>query len=366
MLALIVLCSIFTVISLPIIIYWAIVFLRRIYSSRKYARGAARHLTNDESSYLCQQICYHYRTEIGKYSFMFAITIIELIGGVSYYIKLLLEEYNPIIYKNQMLQLDECANWNYSILMNIPFDESGNPLLLALDVIGHVADLCVAGLGVCLMSYLFGKIKHIDASIINIKRFILILSSISVLIVLFSLSAFLRNLSKLFFTIALSIYYIMFLSEVKRFKRALLQLAFERLAQHGSHAEEMRQYRYFCYSMNCVCVGFFLITAVVHMELIQHFIVSGLFFGDCYFPFYFFSEYETLLPLSENDISRIVRIIGYIKSFGNAIACMGIAFWAFPLIFVTIIIWINIVWKKIRGHSTVQFRYPVSSNSLEY
>ena len=44
--------------------------------------GAARHLVDKESAYLCQQICYHFQTEIMKYLFLFAIDIVEVSGAL--------------------------------------------------------------------------------------------------------------------------------------------------------------------------------------------------------------------------------------------------------------------------------------------
>ena len=92
MLALVILTSILFVVSLPIFVYWGIIFLLRMYNSRKYMRGAARHLTDEESAYLCKQIHYHYQTEIIKYLFLLAITVVEITGGVSYYLKVFIRK----------------------------------------------------------------------------------------------------------------------------------------------------------------------------------------------------------------------------------------------------------------------------------
>ena len=362
MLVLVVLTSIIIVISVPIFVYWTVVFLIRVHNSRKYLRSAARHLTDEESAYLCQQICYHYRTEIGKYLFLFAINIVELTGALSYYIKFVLENSTLTTHWHiSSLVPEECTDWNNSLVEDIPFDEFGNPLFMTLEAIGNVADIFVVGLGVCLMNYLIGRIKHCHTNIMNIKRFILILSIISVLILLSSISIFISNLYKAFSLTALTIYYIMFLLEVRRFKQALIQIAIERLAQHGSNAIEMRQYRFFSYTMNSICFGFLLITFAVHIGFILHLIVSGLFFGNCYFPFNFFSEYEAILSLTENTFSNTVRILGYVSTVNQTIACIGVLFWIFPLIFVTILLFVRFVLRKIRGNSTHQFRYHMGS-----
>ena len=121
---------------------------------------------------------------------------------------------------------------------------SDTQMFVVLGAIGSVADMFAVGLGICMMNYLIGRMKHRDESIMNIKRFILILSAISVLIILLSFFVFYVNLTEILFHITLVVYYIMFLLEVKKFKQALIQIAIERLAQHGSNGIEMRQYRY--------------------------------------------------------------------------------------------------------------------------
>ena len=363
MFALVALGSIYFVISFPIFVYWAIIFLIRIYNSRKYVRSATRFLRDEDSAYLCEQICYHYRTEMRKYIFLLVITIVEITGGISYYIEFLSETYYPKIQGNMGIhvQLEECVNWNYSMLMNIPSDEFGDPSLMALEAIGNVADIFVVGLGVCLMNYLIGRMKHRDTKVMNIKRFILILSAISVLVVLFSFFIFISNLNRAIFLTSLTAIYIMFLLEVKKFKQALIEIAIERLAQHGSNETEMRQYKYFSYSINCICFGFFLITFSAHLASIKHIIISGLFFGDCYFPFNFFSGYESIIFLSQSQIKNIIAIKGYTSTIIKLIASFGVLFWMLPITTVTVCILVRFVWMKIRGVSTVQFRYKVSS-----
>ena len=44
--------------------YWVMIFMRRIHCSRKYKKGAARCITDEESEFVNEQICYHYETEI--------------------------------------------------------------------------------------------------------------------------------------------------------------------------------------------------------------------------------------------------------------------------------------------------------------
>ena len=56
--------STFLYIYLILSIYWVIVFINRIISFRKYKKGAARSITDEESGYLNNQFCYQ-NMEIG-------------------------------------------------------------------------------------------------------------------------------------------------------------------------------------------------------------------------------------------------------------------------------------------------------------
>ena len=196
----------------------------------------------------------------------------------------------------------------------------------------NVSDMFVVGLGGCLISYLIGRMKNNETKITNNRRFILILSILSVLIILLSLFPFFINLTRVIFISVLTRNFIVFVRYVKKFKRALFQAAIERLAQYGSNVREMRQYKYFSYSMNCICIGFFLILTNLYIVAIICFIVCGLFFGNCYFPFYFFSEYEAVLSINDQDVTNIVRILEYISIIGGLIGMYGRSLLAVPIV----------------------------------
>ena len=366
MLTLVVL-TLMLLVVLPIFIYWMIIFLIRINNSRKYVRGASRHLTDEDAGYLCAQVYYHYQTEITKYILLFAMAMAELTGSISYYIDFLLENYDQTVKANVCPEMQlQCDFGNDSLVPVFYICEFSKQRLMIVEVIGDVSDMFVAGLGLCLMNYLIGRMKHSETSIMSIKRFVLILTAVGIITILLSFYSFLNFLYKAIFVTALTILYIMFLLEVKKFKQALLQIAIERIAQHGAKTKiEMRQYRYFSYSMNCICIGLFLITLAVIIQFIMYFFIHGLFFADCYFPFNFFSGYVELLSFSEKTMAKLSRILYYIGAIKMTISCIGILFWVFPLVLITVFIWINIIWRKMRGVSTVQFRYQVSSFNSE-
>ena len=82
---LVVFSSIICIIFIPIFIYWAIVFLKRIYLSRRYMRAVVRIVSDEDSAHFTDQLLYHYQTERGKYVLLVAILIMEVTGLLSYY-----------------------------------------------------------------------------------------------------------------------------------------------------------------------------------------------------------------------------------------------------------------------------------------
>ena len=71
--------------------YWAMIFLKRIYHSGKYMRAAFRNVSDESSAYFTSQLLYHYHTEIRKYVLLVAILIMEITASVSFYSHLLIE-----------------------------------------------------------------------------------------------------------------------------------------------------------------------------------------------------------------------------------------------------------------------------------
>ena len=334
-------------------------------------KGAARNYSDEDSIYLCKQIQYHYKTEIGKYLLLLGINFVEVSGAVFYYLQLIFQYFistytSVLVERNTSshIPMEQCAVINNSMLIKYQIGTSAIPLLTTLRALGNVADMFVVGLGVCLMNYLIGRMKNCHTMIMDIRRFILILSVISMFIILTSYFTFFIILSKVVFLPALTVYYVKFLIYVKRFKQALLQIAIERLAQHGSNEMEMKQYLYFSYSMNTICIGFFLITTSAYIGNIVRVFSCAVLFGNCYFPFNLlhFTGYMTMPTNKEIDVPMIVKILLYIDKSTEAVACTGIILFISPFICITLYTWIIIVYRKIRGKSAVQFRYPVSSH----
>ncbi|KAI6646978.1 hypothetical protein LOD99_8977 [Oopsacas minuta] len=333
-------------------------------------KSAARNISDDESGYICEQYYYHYQTEIRKYIFLLMINFMELFGAVSYYTQMVLQTYKydskQIANSSIEVHVVNCANVNSTVLRDNQIRSSAIPSVTIFRAFGNVADMFVAGLGVCLMSYLITRMKN--GSIpnnIKITRFIIILLVTSIVIILTSYFTFYIILSGVIFLPVLTINLLLFIKYVNKFKEALLQIAFERLSQHGSNKIEMKQYRYFTYNMYCICIGFSLITISAYSANIPRFILSGVFFGHCYFPFNLVFPSKMKLPFSDQFMNYIDLIVTYIPSIEHITAFCGVVILISPFLFITFYTWIVILYLKTRRKSDLQFRYHVNSNNEE-
>ena len=354
-------CTTTLCVLMTISIYWLIVFVRRIISFRKYKRGAARSITDEESGYLNNQFCYHYETEIWKYVYLLAINILENLTGFTMYFAYIIPTHlASTLITNGTFSVGDCFNINGTVGNNHNIVN----MCMALKFvhgIGRSAELLMFLTIICLMDYLIVRIKKIDSFQSNSNsRF---LQSITALICSFiiisNLIAALHILSLITFSIAIVIYFYIFVKTSKNFKRALLQRAIERLAQHGSNQQEMRQYKYFQCTINLIgCAFLFVIIGeiILYIPAVSIGILTN---QEYYLPFNLFpqihfSPYFTfgILPW----ILRYVIIIGRILNF------FGISLELLPYILVTLRIWILQLYKLIR--SSPKFKYSTESCSL--
>ena len=365
---LIVISTALIVLFIIVSIYWTVVFARKIHLSMKYMKGVARNMSNEESKYECEQFYYHYQTEIRKFTLLQMINFVEFFGAASYYLQLVLQDYKfdpeSVANSSVKIYIEGCANVNNSFLTENQLKASAIPVLTTSRAFGNVADMFVAALGICLMSFLLKRMKrecYLPVNI-NIKKFLAVLLIISFVVILTSYFTFYIILSKIIFIPVLIINLIVFLSFVKKFKQALLQIALERLIQHKSNDLEMKQYRYFSYTMFCICFGFSLITLAATIGNIQRFILTAVFYGQCYFPFNLIFSSKVSLPFTEQDMNIIAQVNQYCNITSHVISCVGLATVIFPYLFITVATWINILYKKFTRKSVVQFRYFVYSN----
>ena len=163
--------------------YWFIVFNRKIYLARRYKRTAWRNITEDNTDYIGVQYYHHYQTEICKYIMLLLINVSEVFVGISYYIQTMVEDLDFVLEEKSMLkeELENCTSLNNSMLIDFQYKETF--LLLSMfRSFGNAVYLFIPALGICLMNYLIWRMKNMNSKIMNIKRFIFILSMTSLFI----------------------------------------------------------------------------------------------------------------------------------------------------------------------------------------
>ena len=353
-----ILCTTILCVLITISIYWVIVFIRRIINYRKYKRGAARCITDEESAYLNKQFCYHYDTEIWKYVYLLAINILENLTGITMYLNYIIPTHIASTIKtNGTFNVGDCFsgtvgnNRNIVIMCNV---------LKFFHGVGKSVELLMFLTIVCLMNYLIIRIKKIDSFKSNSNsRFLLWITTLICSFILISNSiTTLHILSLITFSIAIVVYFCIFVKVARSFKRALLERAIERLAQHGSNQQEMRQYTYFNCTINFIGCAFLL---VIIGEIILYIpaISIGLTNQVSYLPFNLFPQINFSQQFTSSILPWILRfviIIGRIANF------FGIILELLPYILITLRIWILQIYKLVRG--TPKFKYSTESCTL--
>ena len=356
----IIIASVITFFFLIVNVFWSLVFTRKIYLIAKYRKTALRNITEDSSDHVAYQFYNHYTTDIRKYSLLLLINIIEAFLNIFYYMQILSQSID-IFLKDTTLRkgLENCSILNDSMLIDFQYKETFQ-LLSIVRSFGQAVDLCVPGLGICLMNFLIWRMKNMDRRIMNMKGFIFILSVICLFIVLTSHFPAFYILTKIVFLSAVAPYSILFLIHVRRFKRALLQTAMERLVQHGSNASEMKQYRFSSCTMNCISSGMCLIVFAFYFGVISRFMITFIFFSRCHFPLNLFRQ-NSFATFKRESAMNIFMAFYSTDSISSFLAYIGVLLLVSPLILFTIFFWITYAYKKTRGKSSMQFRFRNST-----
>ena len=236
-------------------IYWFVNFVMKIAKARKCKKATERRIIYDKTDYVSEQYNYHYQTEICKYSLLLVINLAEISAAVISYIHSILEKYILTIYTSSIYkdQSERCTSVNSSVILNFQFVESSFVPLAVLRAIGEFVEMMVLVLLISLMSYLISRMKK--SPLMSMRRYICVICMIGVANMITSYYTFLMPLGKFGYMVAITYNYILLLIYVKTFKQSLLQTAMERLVQYGDNRIEMKQFKYFCYSINCICVG---------------------------------------------------------------------------------------------------------------
>ena len=361
----IILNFIITCIHLPLSAYWAVVFMKRIHCSSKYKKGATRCITDEESLFVNEQICVHYETEIWKYVYLLGISLFEILTGLLYFITNVISRYiiNSREFNGSSLlfPLSKC-NINATVNDNIT-TSSVFSLYHFLHGIGRSTELFWVVLSMCLMNYLIVRLKKIKLHHNTRKSFYLMLITIWLcLFILFSnLIQTLRFLSSITCIIVTTAYACMFVRTCDSLKRALLQRALERLIQYGSNNIEMKEYRYFKYTINLICCLTLSVYTGQILIYIPHYIVGVVVNQMCYFPINLFPRFY-YIEQSKEFIDVMSKVSHYTNVLGTVLCYIGLSLVTGPFILITINIWITHILKFIR--STPKIRYTTLHSSL--
>ena len=355
---LIILNSVFFLIFLIFNGYWGFIFARRINCFRKYKRGVGRCLSGD-SGYLNKQYYYHYETEIWKNTLLLLITFSETIACIFTFTSETIHHYLTYhTVSNNTLELlfTECISHNNPVLNQINILYTEIPYLNGLSSIARSADLFVFAFSTCLMNYLIIRIKKIKQpyDTLNSPLFLIISTLLSTVIILTGFIRYTTVISFVLFFVSVITYICIFVHTSKRFKYALLQRALERLTQHGSNKEEMKQYRYCMHTINIITFGYlFIISAEIILDFKQ-LVISALFYGNCYFPFDFFPSLNLVIE-TVGTFETFFEVVKYIELIGITISHIGMVVFFFPMLFITILIWIRHIRRYIHGKEIIKY-----------
>ena len=355
----VILNSIFFIIFLIFSGYWAFIFIKRIYCCRKYKIGVTRCLS-DESGYLNKQYYYHYETEIWKNVLLLLMTFSEIVGSsflfasntTQHYLK-----YRQLGNDTLELPLSNCISYKKPELNQIDIMYAYIPYLNGMTAITRSAEIFLVAFGICLMNYLIIRIKKIRNSYntLNYRIFLTVTTLLNAVIILTGFIQYTVIVSNIILFFIFSIVYLcIFIRTAKRFKRALLQRALERLIQHGSNKEEIKQYTYCKHTINIMSCGYlFIILSQTFLDT-PELLVSALFYGNCYFPFNLFPSLNYVIQ-TEEAIETFAKVIQYTRFIGCALCLTTIVVTLFPFVFITICIWIKHIHKCFHGNKKIKY-----------
>ena len=345
-----------------------IVFSYRISQSKKYLRVAARHLITEQSEDSrteFEQLCYHYQTEIRKYAYLLLINLSEITCIILFSITALVDLQNyitfPDIENEVLLRLSNCSQVENSDLMKFHYHQAANPILNTLSTLQNILESFLLVISISLMKYLTQRIKNIryPSKGYKIRIFIGNIALLSVCVLMLGV-AWREYFAILLILTVLPINYYFFLRAVKQFEYSLLQSAYERLAQFGSNKNQLRQHKYFKYTMRIVCCGYFIIIVAKLLGYFPGFLTSILFYRNCQFPFNFIPNYN---PISwkPDQIALLIRVLTYIWRLGHLFSICGIIITISPFTGITLYIWFSKAYKSIRGTPKKIYRYKIDN-----
>ena len=324
MLTLSLLFSIFFIIFILMSVYWIIVFLKRINCFRKYQRGIAKQITNVESVYINEQYYYHYETHIRVLVYLILMNLVEVSIGCNFFVARVLDYYYRSTGKYMLFinVLEQCINVNNDTVLENQIIDYYIPYLNILGSISHILFLYFAVIAINLMNYLIKrnlKVPKLNC-LVNCRALLTMASIIGV----FDLaSAYFTTFVSLNIIIRLSSlfpYYIIFVKTANQFKSTLFKTAIQRLAQHGSNREELKQYKYFKYTINIICLGGIIALIAQLLQSISTCLTNIIFFENCFFPFNIYNLFQDRIQSDElMKYLVVVFTLGEVTNFVGSI-----------------------------------------------
>ena len=354
--------SVFIAIFLICSLYWAIVFARRIRVYKVYQKSAYRNILDFKFGYINEQWCYHYETEIWKYIYLLAINSTEALGSIFYYFRRIFLTYletAPKLYLHHFQMIETCGSVNNTYLIRSETINSSIVFLNIIESIGNISDIALVSLLICLMNYLTMRIKRIETSPRTFSNTSILFMTciVSVLIVLLCSIHPLLLVGRMIYILAFMVVFWNFIITVKQFRFTLQLRSIQRLAQHGSNKEEMREKEYFKFATNILCIGFLFIFLSLCLGNILRICISSVFFSECLFLSNPFLNNRFNIACN-GQLSILTEILQCLSMLGDALCLLGLFIILVPFILGTSHSWYKFV-NQALGRNSTDYRIEV-------
>ena len=85
-----------------------------------------------------------------------------------------------------------------------------------------------------------------------------------------------------------------------------------------------------------------------------HLVISALLYGNCYFPFDFFQSLNLVIE-SVDAVETFFEVVKYIDFVGLATCFIGLVVFLFPMMYITIFIWMKHIRRYIHGKERIMY-----------
>ena len=319
-------------------------------------------------SYTNRQWYYHYETAIWKYVLLLSITISEITATTFFFISDTIHSFHAYHKNvtNHTLEVPytKCISYTGPNVTQFNTLHTYIPHVHGISGIARAAGVFTFAFCICLMNYLIIRIKEIEYhssfKLLNPRVFYTITTLLCAIIILTGFVQYVALYSILLFIFMIFIYFCIFVRISRRFKCALLQRALERLIQHGSNKEEMKQYKYCKNTIDIITWGYLLIMVSEILINIPRISISILFFRKCFYPFNLFPSLDFVVK-TEGAIEIFLEVAWYIELIAKTVTFFGLVLMLSPMFFVTPYIWIKYIYENIHGKKKTKYSFANSS-----